>query len=140
MVLGKGVKNMSLAQVFLASIQQLLFQLINFIPKLLVALIIWVVGKYLIGLGVDLIKKIHIKGATPVNKVVESLAYILMPFGKVLLFLIVMDYLGIGRTVIQSLLSGLTFAIAIALGISFGKALEGDAKKVVDEVKKQLEK
>jgi small conductance mechanosensitive channel len=131
---------MTLAQVLLTSMQQLLYQMINFIPKLLVALIIWVIGKYLISIGVSLLKKIQIKGAKPVNKIVDSLAYILMPLGKVLLFLIVLDYLGIGRTVIQSLLSGLTFAIAIALGISFGKALEEDAKKIVSEIKGQLEK
>ena len=131
---------MTIAQVLLTSMQQLLYQMINFIPKLLVALIIWVIGKYLISIGVSLLKKIQIKGAKPVNKIVDSLAYILMPLGKILLFLIILDYLGIGRTVIQSLLSGLTFAIAIALGISFGKALEEDAKKVVSDIKSQLEK
>lgn len=131
---------MTLAQVLLASMQQLLYQMMNFIPKLLVALIIWVFGKYLISVGVSLIKKVQIKGAKPVNKIVDSLAYLLMPLGKILLFLIILDYLGIGRTVIQSLLSGLTFAIAIAFGISFGKALEEDAKSVVDDIKKQLEK
>lgn len=131
---------MTFAQILFGSMQQLLFQLINFIPKLLVAIIIWVVGKYTISVGVNLVKKVQIKGARPVNKIVESLAFLLMPLGKVLLFLIVLDYLGIGRTVIQSLLSGLTFAIAIAFGISFGKAFEEDAKTIVNTVKKQLEK
>jgi hypothetical protein len=120
--------------------QQLLFQLINFIPKLLVAIIIWSVGKSLIAWGVTLLKRVKVKGAKPVNKIVESLATVLLPLGKVLLFLIVMDYLGIGRTVIQSLLSGLTFAIAIAFGIAFGRALEDDARTLVKSVKEELEK
>jgi len=131
---------MTLGQVLLVSMQQLLYQLVGFIPKLLVALIIWVLGKYLITLGVGLIKKIQIKGVKPVNKIVDSLANILMPLGKVFLFLIVLDYLGVGRTVMQALLSGLSYAIAIALGLAFGKALEEDAKQIVASVKRQLEK
>lgn len=131
---------MTTAQIFFSSMQQLLFQLINFIPKLLVAIIIWSVGKSLIAWGVTLLKRVKVKGAKPVNKIVESLATVLLPLGKVLLFLIVMDYLGIGRTVIQSLLSGLTFAIAIAFGIAFGRALEDDARTLVKSVKEELEK
>ncbi|OGM10993.1 hypothetical protein A2Z22_03960 [Candidatus Woesebacteria bacterium RBG_16_34_12] len=131
---------MGIAEVFIGSMQQLLFQLFNFIPKILVALLIWVVGKYLISLVVKLLKKVRVEGAKPVNKLVETLAFILLPLGKVLLFLIVLDYLGIGSSVIQALVSGFTFAIAIAVGLAFGKALEPDAKAVVDSVKKQLEK
>ena len=131
---------MTAAQVIFGSMQQLLLQMVNFIPKLLVAIIIWSIGKYLIRMGINLLKRVKIEGAKPVNKLVESLTVVLMPLGKVLLFLIVLDYLGIGRTVIQSLLSGLTFAIAIAVGLAFGKALEGDAREIVESVKKQLEK
>jgi small conductance mechanosensitive channel len=129
------------ALVFFSAMQQLLNQLVGFIPKLLVAIIIWVVGKYIIGLGVNLIKRVQLKGvAKPVNKLVESLAYILLPLGKVILFLIILDYLGIGRTVINALLSGVSFAIAIAVGLAFGKAFEDDAKALVESVKKQLDK
>lgn len=131
---------MTATQIIFGSMQQLLLQLVNFIPKLLVAIIIWWIGVYLIRVGINLLKRVKIEGAKPINKVVESLTAVLMPLGKVLLFLIVLDYLGIGRTVIQSLLSGLTFAIAIAVGLAFGKALEGDAREIVEEVKKQLEK
>lgn len=131
---------MNIAQVFVSSLQELIVQLVGFIPQILVALIIWVVGKYLISIGVNLIKKVQIKGAKPINKIVESLAHILMPLGKVILFLIILDYLGIGRTVIQAVLSGLTYTIAIALGIAFGKAFEEDAKGLLAEAKKQLEK
>lgn len=117
-----------------------LFQFLAFVPKLFVAVVIWVVGKLFIRLGIDALRKVEIKGAKPVNKFVDTLAFVLMPVGKVLLFLIILDYLGIGRTVINAVLSGLTFAVAIALGLSFGKAFEHDAKEMYESVKKQLNK
>lgn len=128
------------ALILVSSLQQFLYQLLGFVPKLIVALAIWIVGKWIVVWAVNLLKKVELKGAKPVNKLVQQLAYILLPFGKVILFLVVLDYLGIGRTVISALLSGLTFAIAIALGLAFGKALEDDAKAVVDSIKRQLEK
>ncbi|MCH7641386.1 hypothetical protein IID22_04270 [Patescibacteria group bacterium] len=130
----------NLALVFAAAMQQFLLQLAGFIPKLIVALIIWIVGKWIIYWGVNLLKRVQIKKVKPVNRLVELLAYILLPLGKVILILVVLDYLGIGRTVISALLSGITFAIAIAIGLAFGRALEPDAKAIVDSVKKQLEK
>lgn len=128
------------ALILISSLQQFLYQLLGFIPKLVVALVIWIVGKWIVVWAVNLLKKVELKGAKPVNRLVQQLAYILLPFGKVILFLVVLDYLGIGRTVINALLSGLTFAIAITLGLAFGKALEDDAKAVVDSIKRQLEK
>lgn len=128
------------ALILVSSLQQFLYQLLGFVPKLIVALAIWIIGKWIVVWAVNLLKKVELKGAKPVNKLVQQLAYILLPFGKVILFLVVLDYLGIGRTVISALLSGLTFAIAITLGLAFGKALEDDAKAVVDSIKRQLEK
>ncbi len=128
------------ALILVSSLQQFLYQLLGFIPKLVVALAIWIVGKWIVVWAVNLLKKVELKGAKPVNRLVQQLAYILLPFGKVILFLVVLDYLGIGRTVINALLSGVTFAIAITLGLAFGKALEDDAKAVVDSIKRQLEK
>lgn len=128
------------AVVFVSAMQQFMFQVIGFIPKLIISLIIWIIGKYLINSGVNLLKRIQVKKAKAVNRLVESLVFVLLPLGKVVLFLVILDYLGIGRTVINALLSGITFAIAIALGLAFGKALEDDAKEVVKQVKEQLEK
>ena len=128
------------ALILVSSLQQFLYQLLGFVPKLVVALAIWIVGKWIVVWAVNLLKKVELKGAKPVNRLVQQLAYILLPFGKVILFLVVLDYLGIGRTVINALLSGLTFTIAITLGLAFGKALEDDAKAVVGSIKRQLEK
>ncbi len=131
---------MNFAEIFVGALRLLLLQLVGFIPKLLVALIIWIVGKYFINLGVGFIRKIEVKKVKPVSRLLDSLVFILLPLGKVLLFLIILDYLGIGSSVVQALVSGFTFAIAIAIGLAFGKALEEDARKIVESVRKQLEK
>ncbi len=131
---------MNFTEIFVGAMRLLLVQLVGFIPKLLIALVIWIVGKYFINLGVGLIRKIKVKKIKPVSRLLDSLAFILLPLGKVLLALIILDYLGIGGSVIQALLSGFTFAIAIAVGLAFGRALEEDARKIVESVRKQLEK
>jgi small conductance mechanosensitive channel len=131
---------MNFAEIFVGALRLLLVQLAGFIPKLLVALIIWIVGKYFINLGVGFIRKIEVKKVKPVSRLLDSLVFILLPLGKVLLFLIILDYLGIGSSVVQALVSGFTFAIAIAIGLAFGKALEEDARKIVESVRRQLEK
>lgn len=91
-------------------------------------------------MGISALERIKLDKAKSLNKVLESFTFILLPLGKLILFLVVLDYLGIGRTVIDAFLSGLSFAVAIALGLAFGKALEPDAKEFVDNFKKQLEK
>ena len=131
---------MSYLNVFVASWQQLFFQLMGLIPKILAALIIWIVGKYFISWGINLLKRVDTKGVKPARKLLDSFTFILMPLGKVFLFLIILDYLGIGSSVISALVSGITFAIAIAVGLAFGKALEDDAKAIVQSIKKELEK
>ena len=128
------------AYLFLGTFQQFGYELVAFIPKLLAALIIWVVGKYFLNVGMSALERVKLKNAKGINKFLESFRYLLMPFGKLILFLIVLDYLGIGRTVIDAFLSGLSFAVAIALGLAFGKAFEPYVKDFVDDFKKQLEK
>jgi putative Mn2+ efflux pump MntP len=106
------------AYLFLGTFQQFGYQFVAFIPKILAALIIWVIGKYFLSMGISALERIKVGKAKGVNK----------------------DYLGIGRTVIDSFLSGLSFAVAIALGLAFGKALEPDVKQLVENFKAQLEK
>lgn len=131
---------MQVTNVIVDPLQQLLTQLVGLIPKLIVALIIWLIGKYVINLGIGLLNKVELKKLKVVGKFRDTFAFFLLYLGKILLVLIILDYLGIGRTVIQALLSGLTFAIAIALGIAFGKALEDDAKSLLNALKEQASK
>ena len=126
--------------VFVGSFQQLWYQLMLFLPKVLVALLIWFVGKYLIDTAVGLLKKIEFKGIKLADKALNTVTQVVLVLGKFLLVLIVLDYLGIAQSLVDALLNGLSFAVAIALGLSFGKALEDDARHMVSEVKKHFNK
>ena len=125
--------------IIVTSLNQLAVQLVNVFPKLIITLIIWWVGKYLINLGVRLIRKIDIKGMKIDNKIINASSSIILIAGKILLVLIILDYWGIGKTIIGALANGLTLTFAIALGLSFGKALEPEAKNLVQKFKKKLE-
>jgi len=125
--------------IIVTALNQLAIQLVNLLPKLIITLIIWWVGKYLITLGVKLIRKIDIKGTKIDNKIINASSSVILIAGKVLLVLIILDYWGIGRTIIAALINGLTITFAIALGLAFGKALEPEAKNLVERFKKKLE-
>lgn len=125
--------------IIVTALDQLIVQLVSLLPKLIITLIIWWLGKYLINLGVRLIRKIDIKGTKIDDKIISASASIILIAGKILLVLIILDYWGIGKTIIGALANGLTLTFAIALGLAFGKALEPEAKNLVERFKKRLE-
>lgn len=127
---------MEAIEILAVALDQMVEQLVSVLPKLVIALLIWYIGKYLLGVAVKLVRKIDIKGTKIDNKAIHILTTLVDVVGRVILVLIVLDFLGIGRTLIASLTQGVTFAIAIALGLSFGKALEPDAQKVVGNIRK----
>lgn len=124
--------------VILGSINQVWVQMLIFIPKIIVAIIIWVIGKYLINLAVKLVRKIDIKGTQIDDQLLGVFSSVVLIVGKIILALVILDFLGVGRTIVGAIATGLALTIAIALGLSFGKALEGDAKNVVEEFKKHF--
>lgn len=124
--------------VFVTSFQQFLFQLVYWIPKLIVALLIWYVGKYFLGLAINWLKKVDIPGTKLDDKLIEKFGQLLLPVGKFLLALIILDYFGIGESLISAVVSGMTYTVAIALGLAFGRALEPEAKETVERFKKYL--
>jgi len=126
--------------IVLESLNQVWTQMLVFIPKIIVALIIWVIGKYLINLGVALVRKIDIKGTKIDNYLIGVFSKVVLVVGKFLLFLVILDFLGVGRAIIGAIANGLTLMVAIAFGLAFGKALEEDAKEVVRQFKKHLVK
>jgi hypothetical protein len=126
---------MEFFDVLVNSFQQLLNQMALFLPKLIVAVVIWFLGSYLLKLAIGILKKIDLSGLKIDNVLVSTLIDIIWYLGKLLLILVVLDYLGIGRTIIGAFVNGLAFAIAIALGLSFGKALEPDAKDLVQKIR-----
>lgn len=131
---------MGALNVFVQPLAQLWGQMLIFVPRIIVAIVIWLVGKYLIELGVTLIKKVDIKGTKLDNYLTNILSKAVYVVGKILLILVILDYLGVGRSIVSALANGLTITIAIALGLAFGKALEDDAKLIVEETKKHMKK
>ncbi len=113
-------------EVVIIALESVIVRLTELLPKLIIALAIWYIGKYLLDLALSLIKK---KESTAIAAGLVDVA------GRVVLVLVILDYLGIGKTVIAALTQGMTFAIGIALGLAFGKALEDDAKKILSSVK-----
>lgn len=112
-------------------------ELVSLLPKLIIALAIWYIGKYLLSLVLTLLKNIDLdKKSQKDNKALGMLLGSAEVVGRIILVLVILDYLGIGRSIISALAQGVTFALAIALGLSFGKALEDDAKKTVKNFKK----
>ena|SRR3989344_3506212 len=129
---------MDTVSVILVALNQIVGQLIEVLPKLIIALIIWYLGKYFLNMAVSLISKFDLKHTKIDDKAIETLGLVVNGVGRVILVLIILDYLGIGRSVVSAVAQGITYAIAIALGLAFGKALEGDAKNVVESLRKFL--
>ena len=126
--------------VVLTALNQVWVQILVFIPKIIVAIVIWVIGKYLINLGIALIRKIDIKGTKIDDYLIGIFSNIVLVVGKILLVLVILDFLGVGRTIIGAVANGLTLMVAIALGLAFGKALEEDAREIVQQLRKHLGK
>ena len=126
--------------IVLDSLNQVWVQMLVFVPKIIVALIIWIIGKYLINFGVALVRRIDIKGTKIDDYLIGVFSTVVLVVGKFLLFLVILDFLGVGRMIVGAIANGLTLMVAIAFGLAFGKALEEDAKEVVRQFKKHLVK
>ena len=129
---------LTVADIFISTFQQLGQQIGIFFPKVIIAVVIWLVGNYFIGLAVKVLRRIHVKGLKWDVRVINLLVRVAVPVFKFLLVMVVLDYMGIGRTVIGALVNGLSLAIAISLGMAFGRALEEDARGVIGLVREQL--
>lgn len=128
-------------EVLFSALNQLIEQLIAVLPKLIIALIIWYVGKYILSFTTSILKRFDLNKNTELDdSAMENIAVIINTVGRVILVMIILDYLGIGSSIITAVAQGVTFAVAIALGLAFGKALEEDAKKVVDFIRNFLHK
>lgn len=128
----------NLTQVFLQSFENFITDLIIFIPKVIIAIIIWFVGKWFLDTAASLIGKVDIPGTQLDNQAINFLKKVIVIVGKVVLFFVVLDYLGIGENIAAALAASLTLAISLAVGLAFGKALEEDAKTMVGEAKKHI--
>lgn len=127
-------------QVFLQSFENFFTDLIIFIPKVIIAIIIWFVGKWFLDTAANLIGKVDIPGTQLDNQAINFLKKVIIIVGKVVLFFVVLDYLGIGENIAAALAASLTLAISLAVGLAFGKALEEDAKAMVGEARKHIKR
>lgn len=122
----------ALVDPFVSASQQFVSQLGIIVPKIFIAIIIWLIGSYAINILARLIKKINIKGISLDKRIIDFAIQVVKPLGKFVLVLVIMDYLQIASQVVGAIAQGLSLTIALALGISFGKALEEDAKNIVE--------
>ena len=98
-------------------------QTLMWLGKLIFAYIIWLIGKYLINLTINVLDRMDIPGMQFDDEARRVLKMILAPLAKFILVLVILDTLGIGSNVVSALMSGVTFTISIALGLAFGRAL-----------------
>ncbi len=127
-------------EVLTNALNELVVDLVDLLPKILIALVIWYIGVFLLGLAVRLLKNIDIAKTDLDDKAVAIISTLINTVGRVLLALILLDYFGVGSTVVGAIANGLTFTIAIALGIAFGDALKPQAKRWVTQSMKFLTK
>lgn len=130
----------SLMDIFLSSLSQFLSQVIIWLPKLIVALLIWWAGKLILNLVVRTTKKVDIPKTNLDNKIIGKFNKVLLLLGRLILLLVVLDYLGIGKSIVSAIANGLTITIALILGISFGQAFVPEAEKIVNDLKKKVTK
>lgn len=115
-------------------------QTLLWVGKLLFAYIIWLIGKYIINLTVQLLDKTDIKGMQIDDDVRNTLKMFLLPIAKFVLILVILDTLGIGTNIVSAIMSGITFTVSIALGLAFGRALEPYANEMVQKVTRTVRK
>jgi len=128
---------MDFQELIITPFQEFLINGATYLPKLILLYLIWVFGKYGIDLLVELIKKINLGGKLD-DKAKEILIKIFVPTAKILLILVILDSLGIGSTVIQTLLGSISLGLAIMLGLSFGEAFKPYAKNLVDRFAEEV--
>ncbi len=115
-------------------------QTLMWLGKLIFAYIIWLIGKYLINLTINVLDRMDIPGMQFDDEARRVLKMILAPLAKFILVLVILDTLGIGSNVVSALMSGVTFTISIALGLAFGRALEPYANELVQRVTRNVRK
>jgi hypothetical protein len=129
----------SISEVFLGSFQMLLTQLIIWVPKLIIALLLWWLGNLLLRVVAKGLRIIDIPGMDLDNRLIGKFNTILLFLGKFLLALIILDYLGIGEVVIGAIAGGLTLTIALILGISFGQSFKPTTDRIVEQLIRKVQ-
>ena len=123
---------LSILNVFL--FQELLKNMVNFIPKVAIAIIIFIVGLLISGILSRSIENSNLIWSKILSKI----------FNIVFIFAIILsalEVIGIKLTpflyIFVSILFGITMAFALAIGIGLGLALKPEITKIINSFKKK---
>lgn len=112
----------------LGEISMLLVKLANWLPNLLVAIIIFLFGLIVANYASDMVRLRKLKGAVLAADVIKWVVIIFI-------LIITLGQLGVkigfAENVFLVILAGVVVALALAIGISFGFALKDDAKSLI---------
>lgn len=98
--------------------------LFSILPKIISAIIIWLIGNFIINKIIDIIRK-KLKKNT-INPTLNMFLVSLMGWGlKLILLLVVIDQMGISITSFAALIAGGTLAVGLALQGSFSNFAGG---------------
>ncbi len=115
----------------LGDISDLLVNFVNWLPNVLVAVVLVLFGVIVADYAADRIRHKKIKGAELTADLVKWISIIFV-------FIIALGQLGVkvkfAENVFLLLIGGIVLALALAIGIAFGSALRDDAKGLVRRV------
>lgn len=119
----------------LTQVTTILSQVLLYIPKVLVATIIMLVGLVFANLAHDaILASIHGISRDSAKTVATVTRWSVVGF----VVLAVLDQLGVAPELVRILVTGFVAMLAIAGGIAFGLGGQGAARDVIDDLKKKL--
>lgn len=120
---------------YLEAFSSILLEFARWVPQLIIAIAIGLFGVGAIEYVVEKIKLTNAKSA-------GLLATVIKPVLLIVLFLIILEQIGLNLTIATSsfliILGGLMLGLALAGGIGFGLALKDEAKSIIKNLKKNL--
>ena len=119
----------------LGTLSSFLIAVAMWIPNVIVAVIIAIIGVAFAFYVDNKIVETKVKAASVLAMIAKIIIYVFT-------LLIVLDQVGIRIAVAQTsfliILSGVMLSVALVLGIGFGTAFKDEAKKIIGDVKKKL--
>ena len=133
-----SINNEYLTETFLTT--NIIGSVFDLIVTLLVVVIIWLVGNWVLSIILRVATKINIPGTQIDDKIIDRFRPLINIVWKILLIIVILEYVGVGGFIINAFLGVISFTIAIALGLSIGDALKPYAKDMVENIVKGQKK
>lgn len=116
---------------------QFLAKIVGWLPNLIVAALIFIVAIVVADILSKIVRasvqKLGIAFAAFLEWIVKGSIYLFALFAILL-------QLGVAQEIVKAIVYGLVFAVSLALGLSFGLGGQQAAQKIIEEIKKKLEK